>query len=665
MLRNARAALTAVALAILFLCGSPEPSRAAPAEPRFEPTPCPFTPAESGGALVECGQLVVPENRTAPESRLLRLAVTILRASGPEAKRDPIVYLSGGPGSAESSAVSRWLDHPLRGSRDFVLFDQRGTGRSGALCPELFRGVMGILARDLDLEADEAAHRALALTCLRKLQAQGIDVAQYQSASSAADLRDLRQALGYERLNLLGISYGSRLALTAARQLEASVRSLVLISPLGPEADMYQGISAGYGPAVDRLSADCADVAECRAEVSSVRSELLALLAEVDARPIVVEVDDRASFPDGKVVLNRQDILMLFGELLSSDGIRAVLPAFVTALRRGETGFLPALLRVFAHAYADIDLGMYYAVQCQEELPFSKLHASPRPADPFALPHVGILGAITGVCSDWQLTPAPAGEAAPVKSSLPALVVTGELDPRTPPAYARSVVEHLPNGHAVVLPGKGHGPAREACLDQLVTGFVNEPRGTPSTTCVATLKPQPPIASVHVKGGVLRSLALLRSAGPMRLLWPGAALLTLALSLLAMPVLWFWRRKTAAPLASEKSQHTPWWRNTQLVRASVGLAALCAWGFTLGVAFSVGRLIAADRAALLLLGLPAGASALFVLPKAVALFTLAAAGSAALSWRTPRWSRAARVFDVLGIAASAAFVAFLVVYGLF
>ena len=209
----------------------PSPAPAQPYQPVFNPAPCAFP--VPGGYRVYCGYLVVPENRAAPNSALIQLHVAVFQsfAEGPEP--DPVVHLAGGPGSSSLDVVAylfgQGLDAVLN-RRDFIFFDQRGTGYSrprldcperNALTPTLLSGA---LSDDQEFQAIvDAFHR-----CRDRLTAQGIDLSAYNSAASAADVNDLRLALGYEQLNLYGDSYGTRLALTVMRDYPGAVRSVVL-----------------------------------------------------------------------------------------------------------------------------------------------------------------------------------------------------------------------------------------------------------------------------------------------------------------------------------------------------------------------------------------------------------------------------------------------------
>lgn len=652
----------------MALCWLPASGRADPAVPRFEPMPCAFEVPAGAEPKIECGQLVVREDRARPDGRQLRLSVTILRAKREHPEPDPVVYLSGGPGGSEAHSVTRWLDHPLRSHRDLILLNPRGTRHSEPLCPELYREVMHIMARDLAPQADIAQHRAAARDCLDSLRQRGVDPTQYRSAVLVADLDDLRQSLGYERFNLLGMSYGTRLALTALRDAPQSIRSVILASPIGPEMDFYRDLPQSFAAGLDQLTQDCAATPSCGQAVPDLKTELLTLLDELDQQPLVVPVEASEYFPEGRFVLNRQDALMLAGELLSSEALRAILPAFVRALRQRETDFLPALLRILAHGGADLDLGMYYAVQCQEEFPFSAARTGGAPEDPLSLPNIGVIGAIGAVCDDWSLRPPEPRENLPVVSSLPALLLVGERDSRAPPAYGRALTEHLSQATLIEIPGAGHDTLEDPCVGELIASFLQAPTEQPAIACLDQRQAQPPIGAVHVKGGPLRLLGAMRAGEPWHLLWPAVALLVLAVVLVGWPVGWLVRRvrrrKVRATVAPNENRSLGQ-RGRALARGAAWSVALLSWLFCVGLAAAVVQLFATDRAAVILLGLSASAGALFLLPKALALVTAVGLGGGVLAWRLPEWSLGERLQTVVALLAAVALVVFLIANRLF
>ncbi len=404
--------------------------------PRYERGPCTFHGADSLGSKAECGTLLVHEG-SGPNHRTLRISVAVLKAPGAKAKPDPVVYLSGGPGGRGMDDAHAWLTRPFARERDIVLVDQRGTGQSDALCPDAAKDVVRLMARDLSPADDMAGNVAIARRCLRDLRQRGRNPVDYSSAATAMDLERLREALGYEKWNLLGISYGARLGLTVMRDHPEGIRSVVLDSPFPPSEDFYLTLRQSSRAALQRLTADCAAAPSC--STVDIEAGLAAFEAELASRPLALDMDDPEIAPGGTFVLNVQDLRFLVTELLAFGSTRAVLPAFVHAWRMGHRDSLVALFKVMAHAFDGHDVGKYYAVQCHEEMPFSVLGGLDRTANPGeGASYVAFHDAAPWVCADWGLPVAPVRENAPVRSAIPALLIAGELDSESSPGLCET-----------------------------------------------------------------------------------------------------------------------------------------------------------------------------------------------------------------------------------
>ena len=241
----------------------------------YERGPCPFDGAEGVEGL-ECGTLTVRERRGLRGGRTLRLAVAVLRSTGADPAPDPLVFLSGGPGGRSVEGTpgrtrsAFWSR--LRERRDLIFFDQRGTGLSEPrFCPELDTAVAVAPYRNLTASELEAEWVATARTCRAEMEAAGVDLTAYTSAASARDLDDLRRALGYASWNLLGVSYGTRLALEALREAPAGIRAVILDSVLPPDAP---SVFAVPGRPRDRTSRGCNPTTTTRSRCTSTRARL-------------------------------------------------------------------------------------------------------------------------------------------------------------------------------------------------------------------------------------------------------------------------------------------------------------------------------------------------------------------------------------------------------
>ena len=659
-----------------------ERAQAQPKVPSYQRGACTFEEAASLGPTVECGTLTVAEDGARPGGRAVRVSVAVLKARGPSPAPDPLVYLSGGPGSGGIGEAASWLERPFVRQRDVVLVDQRGTGSSEPLCPETAKTIVQLMARDLTPAEDLAENVRAAHGCLEQLRNRGVDPTAYASAATAADLDALRRALGYPSWNLLGISYGTRLALTAMRDRPEGIRSVVLDSPFPPAEDFYLNLGLGFDLGLDRLAADCAAAPSCHDAVGDLKAELAALEAELAAHPVRLRLDDAELAPGGTVVVNAADLRFLVGELMASGASRAVLPAMIHAWRQGKTDSLAPLFRFLALTLQSHDVGKYYAVQCTEEMPFSALRlGAARGAGTPGVPGAGASGSPLGaivlptafhdaapaVCADWNLPPADPRENEAVSSPIPTLLLAGELDPRAPPAFAERALPHLTHGALVQVPGAAHHTLDDGCVSELVAAFLADPAQPPDASCLGHRRVASPLGAVHATGGPLRLLAAVRRGPVMSLLWPMGSLVVLLAAVVIWPVrsLWHWRRSGRRPADDHARVPVHVRRLSALAHGALALAAVVACVFVAALARATSQLLAGDYALAIVLGLPGEGRALFLLPKVALGATLVGLGAAAVGWRRLAWSRSTRAQWLLTLAAAASFLVFLARYDLF
>jgi len=342
--------------------------------PRFEPTPCPSFDLDQEGT--DCGFLIVFENRDDPGKRTLRLAVAILRSRSASPHPDPVIYLHGGPGGSAISGASRWLDHPLREDRDFILLDQRATGYSEpALCPELSRDDMMVVAEDRSPEEATAERLALSLACRDALLSSGVDLGSYNSDTSSADLVDLRRVLGYDSWNLYGISYGTKLALTTLRNSPEGIRSVVLDSAYPPGVQAFDHRTLNFVRALKVLFEACASDAACRAAYPDPKESLFATLKDLGERPLTLRVGRDGALPVDEFTINAQDFLIAAHQMLYRRPMIALVPFTLEAMRTRNRDALYGLVDTFGERASDINRATYNLVECYERGPFGSREA--------------------------------------------------------------------------------------------------------------------------------------------------------------------------------------------------------------------------------------------------------------------------------------------------
>ena len=501
--RVVRISLVFAGLLLLALAACQSPNTAVP---RFETSDCPFTKPQ--GVSVNCGYLVAPEVRAAPPSpaapvqKTIRLAVAIFKSTSSTPAADPIVYLEGGPGGSPLRAYASQVDlyfGPFLAQRDLILVDQRGTGYSQPAldCPQLTQADVDALSLDLSAaESDQRSNAAL-FACRDQLTRAGVNLAAYNSAESAADFNDLRSLLGYKEWNLYGISYGTRLALTIERDFPAGLRSVVIDSVLPPQVDLIDTQPDNTIRAFNQLFDSCAADAACRAAYPNLRTVFFDTAKKLNQTPIKTTI----TLPDVGIpgLAGKQVDMLVNGDsfisaIFQAFYITSYLPDLPQVIYQASQGNLDAVAQintVFMASDKDFSWGMYASVNCYEEVPFSnesKLAASMQ-----AHPELGgSQGSAQGafeLCQGWGVAPAPASEDQAVKSDVPTLVLSGQFDPVTPPAWGKLAASTLSKGYFVEIPAAGHGSSlSEACPRRLALSFFDNPAAAPDASCTQELK---------------------------------------------------------------------------------------------------------------------------------------------------------------------------------
>jgi len=428
---------------------------------------------------VECGDLTVPADRSAPDEGDVVLPVVIIRSTSPTPQPDPLVHVTGGPGFPALTFAPYFLDADLGADRDFILFDQRGTGQStpNLDCPEALASALENAAAS-DPPAEEDLRAAAAMSdCRDRLEAEGVDFDDYSTTATADDLDDLRRALGIEQWNLWGHSYGTMVVQEVLRRHPAGVRSAVLDGVLPLDVGTGSNRMASLArDALHHLWAGCAADPACAAAYPDLEADFRALVAEWDAEPLPVT----ATTPDGaeaEFLVTGADVVGGAFQAIYDTGLIPVLPSLVGTLRQRGDG-ATAIVRPLLEDAFDRDDRLHeaqtQAVNCVDG---GRLDAAPDPAIGEAEPLVASFLTVDDreQCAGWG-APAPAAFNEAVTSSIPTLLLVGDYDPITPPRYAAQVAEGLSDSALVELPGLGHGTVFASdCAASLLQAFVASP----------------------------------------------------------------------------------------------------------------------------------------------------------------------------------------------
>ncbi len=456
--------------------------------PRVEPASC-WMDMPDGmveGENVECGYLIVPEDRSDASSPTIELAYAVLHAPADVVQPDPLIYLAGGPGGNAVGDLDGWLDIPYLDDRDLILFDQRGTGFSmpSLNCPE----------------AEENAEDATQ-ACHDRLISEGVNLQAYNSLENAADVADLRVALGYDEWNLFGISYGTRLALTVMRDHPEGVRSVVIDSVYPPEVSSWEEYGQNTVDVFNKLFAGCAADSECDSAYPNLEQDFNNTVEQLNLEPAQYTGTDSASGESIDREMSGDEFIDRVFQLLYSSASIPYLPSVITEVANGNYAALDdlesgATLESGYRQAPDEDVsdseGMNLSVECQEEVAFLDqdvaLDNVPDAGTPLHNNSILSIQSTFNDCQIWNVEAADQIESQPVVSDIPTLVAAGEFDPITPAKWAESAASHLSNSFYYLFPGGGHGVIDlNECSQGIMQDFLNDPTQEPDSSCIADI----------------------------------------------------------------------------------------------------------------------------------------------------------------------------------
>lgn len=450
--------------------------------PHFEKTTCAGTLAQDDKA--ECGILSVPENRSSEKSRMIHLPVVILHSRAPGAPRDAVLFMTGGPGLSSTLNVPTSRDVIFTEDRDYVVLEQRGAPNAdpALACPEMAPPKSEIAAGRLKGAPSAKALAAAARSCRNRLVTEGADLAGYTSAETAADIEDLRKALGYEQWDLYGISYSTRLMLTVARDYPERVRSMVLDSVLPLEVNFEEASAANMIRALNVVFDRCAVSPGCVHSYGDVRKKFYDLIRRADHTPLPLGITVQEAGGKPPRIAGAEVAKAVYNALHDLTAIPD-LPHIMAEASRGDYGLLTGFVRKNLGA-SGFAWGLRYSVWCSEEFPFEDRNAMAAQVSPAQ----GLGGLNLGtlppeVCDAWQVPPAPAKENQPVVSSVPTLIMAGEFDPDTPPAWGQQLVGPLRHAYFIELRGRSHVAGFYRCGQQVAADFVRHPEKAPALDC--------------------------------------------------------------------------------------------------------------------------------------------------------------------------------------
>jgi pimeloyl-ACP methyl ester carboxylesterase len=466
---------------------------AAPAAAALSLTACVIEhPLRLTVLAADCGVLEVPENPAEPRGRQIGLHVARVPAVSRRKLADPLFVLAGGPGQAASSfyATVAGAFERVHRERDIVLIDQRGTGASNPLdCAE---------DEDRLYRASEAEVSAATQRCLAALKVRAA-VAYYTTSVAVTDLERVRAALGYERINLYGVSYGTRVAQHYLRRFPTRVRALILDGVVPPQLVVGPAIATDAESALRRILARCAAEAACSARFGNPQADYEALRATLRQRAIPVTLPDPSTGASRHFDFNLDHLASVLRLGGYSADYAALLPLLLHgAAARGDYAPLGAQFLLLQRSYEGLAVGMHNSVLCAEDVPRYATLDIDRGALAQTFLGAAPVDTLAAICRLWPRGPVDADFHAPLHSAVPALLLSGSDDPVTPPSYATEAAAGFAQARAIVLEGFGHGQLTAPCMGRVLAQFLERASvAALDLHCTSLARPMPFFTSLN------------------------------------------------------------------------------------------------------------------------------------------------------------------------
>jgi len=417
---------------------------------------------------VRCGTYEVFEDRAAKSGRTIKLKIVVLKSLGSKPAPDAIFPLHGGPGAPATGLVelaNHGILGPVRQDHDLVFVDQRGTGGSNPLTCDIADD-----AKDLTSFFGDILPPDKVRACREKLQ-EHADLRLYTTPIAMDDLDEVRAALGYNTIDLVGISYGSIASQVYMRQHPEHVRSAFLVGVATPNIKQPLLFPRSAQHAMDLLFADCTADKTCHSTFPFLKDEFAVVLSRFNNGPVPVDMIDPVSKEHVQVKLARSSFVERIRLAMYSTGPQAFVPKIIH--QAYENDYVPfEEAAVHLSPGADVARGVYFTITCSEGVPFI---TAKELADETRNTYVGperVQRHITA-CKDWPKGNIAPSYIDPVKSDLPVLMISGEVDGSSPTWFGESALKFLPNGRQLKIRYLGH-QFEGNCIRDIFTSFIKD-----------------------------------------------------------------------------------------------------------------------------------------------------------------------------------------------
>jgi pimeloyl-ACP methyl ester carboxylesterase len=439
----------------------------------IEPSACPI-PIDSS-FQTRCGYLLVPENRTKPHSRTIKLPFIIAYSKNPNKRKDPLLYTTGGPGGSSLDWINGAVHHSVILDRDCIAFEQRGTHYAIPALegPELSDAIIEAYRKNLNKDS-------MRLAGVRKfkkaLQSKGIDLSGYNTDETVADIDDLLKALHIDSVNLIGVSYSGGLMLDVLKKDPDRIRSLILDSPLPNFVPIDEDEPANFIEALRIVFQRCARDSADKERYGNLYPQFQQYFTSLKDKVFTIPYVGKGTTDTQQIQYTRNDLLdVIEGQLFNVRGIKDI-PYMVSEMINGHHE--PWIRRRLDNIFDPPDgpNGMRLSVYCADQTAYHEERILNQLHDlyPF-MSGYRINDVYRELCDCWQVPPIAGTTKQPVYSDKPALLGDGELDPACRPLYIDRIHHYLPNSQRLVFPHRSHVVFFNEQMDATMRAFLNDP----------------------------------------------------------------------------------------------------------------------------------------------------------------------------------------------
>ena len=478
MARNGGAhALAKVAMALAALLSLPlvaEAKQSAATSSTDKFTPCRLaSPLKTNAIEAECMTLQLPES-DGKSSRLVKISIARVPAVSSKKKNDPIVILAGGPGMGAqlTYSITPFAFSRVRRDRDILLIDQRGTGNSTPLhCAGAAEDPFAAWQDSLDIQP----FLSMTATC-RDTLLKSHDLRAFTTSRAVRDLDEIRSRLGYDALNLYGVSYGTRVAQHYARVFPTRVRSMVLDGVVAPQTILGPDIAIDAQTAVEGIFKRCRENADCAKAFGDPAGTLREVQSALRRKPTPISLPHPQTGKEFSIDLSASHLATVVRLSSYDPYLSAMLPLVLHQARSADYRPLASLFLMTASGLSQsLAMGMHHSVACSEDYPrFSQSRLDRKALEASYLGPM-IFDGISAICKDWPRGEVDKGFSEPLKSDIPTLLLSGTLDPVTPASNAALVAKTLRNSRHIVIKNSGHGQLGIPCIDRVFRDFFTNP----------------------------------------------------------------------------------------------------------------------------------------------------------------------------------------------